>query len=199
MIELTKDQKNELKDLYEALYNTREEIENRCRGKQKQQSIFTCQVGKKYANAEIKFMLIGRCANGWEYFKPSTPGRFAERYVSEFVGEKGAKEGFDWIEKKAGKQYSGTYNLQRSRFWTYSRSFFEKLTEEQKEQYTKSRIWQDHIVQSDLYKMSPAAGGNPGGKAIELQHDICLALLKKNRAIEANAYFVCNGCNVVIR
>lgn len=175
MISLTTKQKNELKELYKKLYNARGEIENKCRGKQ--HSIFTCQIGKAYADSEIKFMLIGKCMNGWLYDESETSAIFAARRVEEFI----TAEGFQWIEEDpSGRQSNGKgYNLETCRFFTYSRTFFEKLTEPAKEQYTRARIWQDYIVQSDLYKISPKSKGNPGAPAQRAQKDICLALLKK--------------------
>ena len=175
MISLTTTRENELKELYKELFIIRKEIENKY--PKKQHSIFTCEIGEEYANSKIKFMLIGRCANGWSRDTFDSADSFSDEFVEKF--EKA--NDFKWIIEEFGKQRNtdNTYNLETSRFWTYSRELFKVLTKDIKGHYIGARIWQDCIVQSDLYKISPTLKGNPGVRAQRMQKDICLALLKK--------------------
>ncbi len=173
---------NEIKKNLLELYNLKTEINK----KGKEHAVFTCMVGKRYGQDDdnVQFMVVGRCANGWDedkdYRDADAAERFSEHFIQNFTDYMN-RDCYSWIIEENGKQRSKNndsngkpYNCETSRFWTYTRGVFHALGT--KTDYC--RIWQDKLVQSDLYKISPREKGNPSSRNMKKQEDICKRMLK---------------------
>lgn len=122
-------------------------------------------------------MVIGRAVNGWtegvtpdQLRAPAEAERYA-RLVQESVSGNGMCP-MRWVTERwgAGKDY----NTKRSAFWRCIRCVVQGLGLAD----VKDKGWPSRLVWSNLYKVSPAGGGNPAKVLCEIQLDGCAELLK---------------------
>lgn len=171
-----------MKDAYKKLYDMfskKESLSNL--------SYFVAVKGERYDNNKTKLMLIGRAPNGWEKFDSIKDGNaFAERVEQEFQStgrctkDPQAGKNHGWIENRNGVLYSGNYCVSSSPFWRYSKEIWEKL--QPSDSSSDGPVWMENIVWSNLYKISPAAGGNPDNNLMDLQRRACIEILEKEIA-----------------
>ena len=123
-------------------------------------------------------MVIGRSVNGWRV--TITPdklrssdevNRFA-RAVQESVNGKDGKCPMLWVTELWGARED--YDTKHSAFWRCIR----KVVQELDIANVEDANWPSHLVWSNLYKLSPAEGGNPGSRLREIQFPGCIELLK---------------------
>jgi hypothetical protein len=82
-----------------------------------------------------------------------------------------------WVlEEWNGEEYQG----RRSAFWRVARDTITSLRKEREQTET----WPSHLVWSNLYKVAPECGGNPGILMRNAQEDWCVEML----AMEMEAY-----------
>lgn len=124
--------------------------------------------GTKYKG---DLMVIGRALNGWdnvwcpmEATDSSGIDRVVKR-VRESVGD------LSWVSECWGS--STDYNTKRSPFWRTTRGVVVGLNLCDPE----SSDWHAHIIWSNLYKVAPKEGGNPGSKLCALQEPYCKDLI----------------------
>lgn len=121
-------------------------------------------------------MIVGRAVNGW------TDGILPERLaasaeVSQYarlVQESVAGDGrcpMSWVTEHWGA--TRDYNTKRSAFWRSIRSVVQRLGIADVE----SADWSSQLVWSNLYKISPATGGNPSNALCDIQFAGCAELL----------------------
>lgn len=121
-------------------------------------------------------MVVGRAVNGWtEGITPSQLGAPAasERYarlVQESVSGNGMCP-MRWVTKSWGVDED--YNTNRSAFWRCIRRVVGEIGIAD----VKDAGWPSHLVWSNLYKVSPACGGNPSNVLCEIQIPGCIELL----------------------
>lgn len=143
----------------------------------------------KYYNRQL--MVVGRAVNGWTK-KTWTPESLAsDENVQEFVAcvlrSVTASEScpMQWVSKAWGNRtterpsnwvYHGNqeYDSQKSAFWRVIRNVVGKLELAD----VGDDAWPSCLIWSNLYKISPATGGNPTGKLASLQRDNCISLLE---------------------
>jgi len=135
---------------------------------------FIALEGDKYKSGR-KLMVIGRAVNGWgdgqSIAELQNPTARAE-FVDGFVYPDGECQ-MAWVAKSAGA--SDTYNTNSSAFWRVIREVSRCLGVWQDDQEDG---WSSHLVWSNLYKVSPYAGGNPSNKLCEIQEPGCIDLLR---------------------
>lgn len=118
-------------------------------------------------------VVVGRAVNGLEdnVWLPAKMSSSEER--TKLVDTlRGASEGrsdcpLAWVTKPTEK-----YNPNRSAFWRFGRRVHESLCGSQPD-------WSSHICWTNLYKISPAAGGNPSAALQRTQEPFCIELLTR--------------------
>lgn len=133
---------------------------------------FLPMVGHKYNR---KLMVLGRSVNGWikgiyphELIIDSVVDRFAHSVQRKAAGNDECP--MRWVTRGAKKGY----NTKRSAFWRTIRKVVESLGIAD----VQRPDWPSHLVWSNLYKVSPSAGGNPNKKLREVQRGGCIDLLR---------------------
>lgn len=134
---------------------------------------FLAMAGQTYHRG---LMVVGRAVNGWA--KGITPSQLgapdaAKQYaklVQESVSGNGACP-MRWVTQRWG--VGNGYNTRRSAFWRCIRTVVRDLGIADVE----DAGWPSHLVWSNLYKVSPAGGGNPSNVLREIQLPGCAQLI----------------------
>ena len=144
---------------------------------------FLAMAGHAY---DHNLMVVGRAVNGWtEAISLNLLGRPAEvkRYakiVQESVNGNGECP-MRWVT--SGWSASEGYNTKRSAFWRCIRGVVQHLGFADVERTD----WPSHLVWSNLYKVSPASGGNPNNALCKIQLPGCAELFN----LELRTYRPC--------
>jgi len=134
---------------------------------------FLAMAGQAYDRG---LMVVGRAVNRWaEGRLPDQLGSFAgadsyAKLVQDSVSGDGECP-MRWVTKSWGA--AEDYNTKRSAFWQCIRSVVHELAIADVEDVG----WPSHLVWSNLYKVSPAKGGNPSKKLCDIQLAGCAELL----------------------
>lgn len=115
-------------------------------------------VGSKYSESR-SFMVVGRAVNGW--VKPgldlrSTSFEHGHSQMREKAIRK-SRMSLNWVRERGNTEY----NPLRSQFWILVRKLHRSA----------SIDWPDRIAWSNLYKIAPCSGGNPGEPLKRIQLD----------------------------
>ena len=163
---------------------------------------FTAMQGHRYNQSEdifgnpFRLMMVGRAVNGWDEYRPVgefSEEEFIQASIENLNNDKKAlsygKDRFEWIWAEGNTAKNclregidrspsdiGKYLLTRSPLWSYTKDIWSNL-------YGKQQRWEErwfeNIVWSNLYKIAPHESGNPSGKLMKYQKDVCLELLKR--------------------
>lgn len=126
---------------------------------EKQLMLTRSYVGKLYENNQFKLMVVGRAVNGWENDLKSSDT--VEQIVEHVFN---IKFNFNCIVDHR-RTLDDEYNFRRSAFWQLIKRVLELYGEsEPNKWYDDEKNWQEKIVWSNLYKVSPVVGGNPDEK-----------------------------------
>lgn len=166
---------------------------------------FTAVEGNRYSGRkedDIRFMLVGRAANGWtekrNYGDMLTVEEFVNSSMANLNTEKSTvtangSDRFECIGKPAapgeaprsryreGIDVPGLamttepYSLSAP-IWNYPKSIWCRLTGNDAGSAWEER-WFENIVWSNLYKIAPTLGGNPSEKLKKTEFEACAALL----------------------
>jgi hypothetical protein len=140
-------------------------------------STMYCEEWKK------ELMIVGRAVNGWGAPWRASDLRNAQCCIEIFndivssVHDEGrGRPPMLWVSSRWGhSDYDGVtdYNTAKSAFWRVTRTVVKllKLADIDKPTWPLSVVW------TNLYKVSPHAGGNPGSKLCTLQFKSCARLL----------------------
>lgn len=120
---------------------------------------FCAQWGEVYQEGGIMF--VGRAVNDWKaQGDRDTEGLFTLGSSNQiFMCDDQVK----WVETE---RYD-----KKSAFWRVVKSVSQQISNDKDG-------WYKHIVWSNLYKLSPTGGGNPGNPLREAQYKTCLDILK---------------------
>jgi len=140
---------------------------------------FWPRVGHAYAR---RLLVIGRAVNGWidqvtvdELGRPGGPERFAA--VMRSTAERPDGCAMVWVTDAWGRP--GGYSTARSAFWRMTRRVLAHVDPES----VDDALWSGRLAWSNLMKVAPWAGGNPGGATLAVQRELGPGLLA--REIEA--------------
>ncbi|MBQ8508556.1 MAG: hypothetical protein IJ493_01475 [Clostridia bacterium] len=146
---------------------------------------FAAMKGQYYDVAGLRFLLIGRAANGWGRLDTASAKAFGEDAVRQF-GDYGR---WDWIESVNGVLYnahdrdksvkSKRYCIDRKPFWSYAKAVWQSFGQAP---YTGD-VWMKNIAWSNLYKVSPLNGGNPAPRMLKAQQAACIEIVKQELAL----------------
>ena len=135
---------------------------------------FWPMVGHRYTGA---LMVIGRAVNGWidqvavrDLADPAacSAAAAAARRTSEDSGGCPMR----WVTNAWGRPV-GQYSTARSAFWRFVRSVLVATDPASRD----DPLWSSRLVWSNLAKLAPWAGGNPGGALLEVQRELGPGLL----------------------
>lgn len=159
-------------------------------GPQPTLTLFAPCIGKHY-NAEL--MVIGRAVNGWlEEFDLPEAGTEAGRnaIIQAVVGDQDADGDcpMAWVVNSWGAK-PPSYNTKKSAFWRVIKQVAARLG-------IDGDDWSSHLAWSNLYKVSPAEGGNPGERLCRAQRAACTDLLRwELETFKPNRVLVLTGWN----
>jgi hypothetical protein len=130
-------------------------------------------VGRSYDGG---LMVVGRAVNGWikgilpdDLSRASEVTRYAQLVQDSVNGD--GRCPMLWVTDGWGATEG--YSTKRSAFWRAIRRVVKGLGLEDVQQAS----WPSHLVWSNLYKVSPADGGNPSKLLREVQFPGCAKLL----------------------
>ena len=120
-------------------------------------------------------MVVGRAVNGWtdgvlpQHLAASTHAECYSCDVLDSVNGDGQCP-MRWVTDRWGN--ANGYSTRRSAFWRAIRGVVARLEIADVEQDS----WPSHLVWSNLYKIAPVEGGNPGATLCRIQLDGCREL-----------------------
>jgi len=135
---------------------------------------FLAMAGQNYKGA---LMVVGRAVNGWtDGIIPAAlcEAAAASQYAAHVQQKSASGIGecpLRWVTAHWGALRA--YNTRRSAFWRSIRSVVQGLGIADVE----GTDWTSHLVWSNLYKVSPASGGNPSNVLCDIQFPGCTELL----------------------
>lgn len=125
------------------------------------QALFWPKIGRRY---DGELLLVGRAVNGWidrwEADDPRPHGEVAA--VARRTGE-GEVNGcpMGWVLERWGKR-DGGYDTARSQYWETVRRVMTGL------QPDSTPDWPSHLAWTNLAKVAPYEGGNPGSPSLRV-------------------------------
>jgi hypothetical protein len=161
-------------------------------------TVFSPLVGSAFESSEARLLICGRAVDGWRNTLYSN-GQVEESLETIFKipgADKSAKCEMHWIQRnrKAWRadREKGNYNYKSSSFWSCARNVVKAL---QPQSGLGEDNWHSALVWSNIYKISPQGGGNPGEKLRSAQIEQCAAILKTEIKVlkPRNILFVTGG------
>lgn len=147
---------------------------------------FLAMIGTKYSG---ELMWVGRAVNGWggEHWTPEQLNRaeeveaFVNTILKSVSGGSGGSSNcpMSWVadcwRRKPPKDWEGErwYSTSYSAFWRTAKGVLHGLGLRDVNQGD----WPSNLVWSNLYKVAPAKGGNPGSRLRGAQQEKCQELL----------------------
>jgi hypothetical protein len=137
---------------------------------------FLPMVGQKYSG---ELMVVGRAVNGWTH-APQDLVALESRMSYASAVHKSVTENMpgecpmSWVT--ACWSNGESYNTRKSAFWRVIRLVVRELSIA--DVTDESQPWPSNLVWSNLYKVAPVDGGNPGGSLRALQRNGCVKLLE---------------------
>lgn len=116
--------------------------------------------GTCYEDSPFRLMYVGRAVNGWE-------AKWLEGPINDLVEQVFAYD-FKMASIFENPNQNG-YNFNISGFWQLCKEIMKLAGEEEN--------WSDKVLWSNLYKVAPYNGGNPGNKLIEKTIERCIQIL----------------------
>ena len=145
--------KEKLLPRYENLLRKVEDVPN--------VGVFCAQWGAEYKQGE-GMLFVGKATNGCANLKD----------ISVLFDENGEgifarKDQMTWVTDNEGNTQ---YNTRKSAFWRVIKGVVIEL-------FT-TKLWNEQIAWSNLYKIAPVEKGNPNAKLQKIQRDLCIEILK---------------------
>ena len=138
---------------------------------------------RRYYSGEL--MVVGRAVNGWTK-RSWTPSSLSSKkdaadsahHVLKNICRSEVAVGFcrAWSYSKPwpSNWRNPSSNSQKSAFWRVIRDVVGELHIAD----MNTDVWPSHLIWSNLYKISPAAGNNPSGNHRSIQRPDCIDLLE---------------------
>lgn len=147
----------EILPIYEKLHN-KNHFENVC--------TFCVQWGENFPKKESTGILfIGKANNGWITQETDTKLLFSETYENGIFAR---DDQMKWINNQDGSKKG--YNTRKSSFYRVMKRTSEQIYHQD---------WYSYIAWSNLFKIAPWKGGNPGKGLRDAQQEYCIEILQK--------------------
>lgn len=135
-------------------------------------TVFWPMIGYRYAG---QLLVVGRAPNGWSVEWDAAAARSPDGIDTAAAEARRASEGdgpdpMDWVTWSDGVRTP--YNTNDSAFWRVSRRVRAGLLGDAVD-------WPRDLAWTDLAKIAPWGGGNPGGRALRVQRDHAPALFAR--------------------
>ena len=160
----------------------------RSRGSDRTYAAFSPVVGDRFegdANDGVqRLLVIGRGVNGWESGEGATKDGWTRESMKEPLQRREVikrlreESSRDWL-------YFAKCMAKVSAFWRTARDLLFEMNMKASKNLDES--WPQYLGWTNLYKVSPAAGGNPSDRECELQIESCKRLLRLERAAWSHA------------
>lgn len=139
---------------------------------------FWPRIGSGYSSG---LMVVGRAVNGWidEIAAPALADAAARADLRAAMRRTAEADGqcpMRWVTDAWGRP--GGYSTARSAFWRHVRTVLAALEPGS----AGDPQWSGHLAWSNLAKIAPADGGNPGGPLLQVQREMGPALLAREIA-----------------
>lgn len=140
-------------------------------------TVFWPKVGTAYAG---ELMVVGKAVNGWidEIATERLGSQEARARVLDDARLTAEGDGnvdpMAWVTAAWGRG-DGAYSTARSAYWRHARTVLAALDPSS----ASDAAWSSRLAWSNLVKVAPAAGGNPGGKLLHVQRRHGCALLAR--------------------
>ncbi len=139
-------------------------------------TLFWPMRGAAYSGA---LMIVGKAVNGWidEISVNQLPDSIERERAIAAASRTG--HGYDgacpmrWVTDAWGRG-GGEYSTARSAYWRHARGVLAAVDPGSSD----DPLWSSRLVWSNLAKVAPAIGGNPGGPLLEVQRALAPDLLK---------------------
>ena len=121
-----------------------------------------------YVESKLKLMVVGRAMNGWGSFKDIHDVDSAITDTFRLLEEKNVLA--DVTTRGGIHTEDGTYYYSKSKFWKLIKYVLEEYGEAKEFSWycdNGEPEWNQKIVWSNLYKISPSLGGNPNEQFIK--------------------------------
>lgn len=144
-----------------------------------QLAVFWPMVGARYTG---ELMVVGRAVNGWiDSARTSELGDEAVTAAATAAARR-TSEGsggcpMRWVTEAWGRG-GGKYSTARSAFWRLTRRVLALVDADSR----SDPLWASRLAWSNLAKLAPCLGGNPGGQLLELQRRLGPRLLAEEIA-----------------
>ena len=126
---------------------------------------FAIQWGKEFPKENNNGVLfVGKAVNGWITDDQNVENLFSIENRERIFNR---KDQIEWVNELSGNTKG--YNTKKSAFWRVIRKVSSEL-------YADN--WYKKIAWSNVYKIAPWNGGNPGSKMQRQQRSYCLEILK---------------------
>lgn len=136
---------------------------------------FLAMIGHEY---DGQLMVVGRAVNGWtDAVAPKdlqNDGRRREYAEHVYESVTGTECPMCWVTACWGAAKNKKYNTSRSAFWRVIRAVVSRFNVSDVNTYK----WPSALIWSNLYKVSPAKGGNPSAELRRAQFDGCAQLFR---------------------
>ena len=138
---------------------------------------FAIQWGKEFPKEDNKGVLfVGKAVNGWITNDQNAENLFAIDNSERIFNR---KDQIEWVNDLSGNTKG--YNTKKSAFWRVIKNISYDL-------YADN--WYKKIAWSNIYKIAPWNGGNPGSKMQRQQRLYCLEILKSEINILKPEYVI---------
>lgn len=138
---------------------------------------FSFQWGKNYPFEEkAGILFVGKAVNSWVTEETNVEKIFDLDYSDRIFAR---DDQMEWINNSDGNTKG--YNTRKSAFWRVAKKVAETFYPEK---------WYENVAWTNLYKIAPAAGGNPNGRLQKKQREYCFSILEKEIEILTPQYVI---------
>lgn len=176
--------KSELKNKYEELFSYKDRelsfdelIRNWQQYPDRALTSYSAYEGPKYKHSNARLMVVGRAMNGWEsdFSSCHSTAELAESVVTQKFDFDEIINGSIIVSDQDGRKRG--YSYMKSNFWKLIKHVTSYLSDD-------PSTWNEQVVWTNLYKISPRFSGNPDWKLIKPTMQTHIDILQK----EINLY-----------
>jgi len=148
--------------------------------KEKNLTVFSPLVGSHFNRSQSGLLICGRAVDSWRnLLQPDSSIENSLEKIFKIPNEDiESRCEMNWIQRNRKAwptDKNNKYNYKSSSFWSCSRDVVKAL--EGSSDINESN-WQSRVAWSNIYKVSPHSGGNPGDSLRSTQFQHCIDILR---------------------